>query len=261
MRTFALVLLLAPAVLIAQAPSSLAVQVAEAAPAIAKVEPEKSAGEPLFDVARAPGYSVERMAEAALAFAKSEAAKLGGEYTFKLAQPPRVPRTLPGVLSFEASHLSKQEPLGHFFVVLAVKVNGEQVGMTRVDLEGNWVGTVLRAKGDLARQTELTEEKVDPSPFEGVPPPGFLTAIPEGQRLMRFVMSGKILTRGDLEATPLVQSGDKVRLTATRDSLTISFATTALNRAGLGDRVRLEAPGGRKPLMAIVTGPGEARLQ
>jgi flagella basal body P-ring formation protein FlgA len=94
-----------------------------------------------------------------------------------------------------------------------------------------------------------------------VPPPGFLTAIPEGQRLMRSVASGKILTRGDLEAIPLVQTGDKVRLTMTRDALTISLDTTALNRAGLGDRVRLETPGGRKPLTAIVTGPGEACLR
>jgi flagella basal body P-ring formation protein FlgA len=146
-------------------------------------------------------------------------------------------------------------------VVLTVKVNGERMGMTRVDLDGNWVGTVLRAKGDLTRQTELSDEKVEPSPFEGVPPPGFLTAIPEGQRLSRFVQAGRILTRGDLEAIPLVQSGDKVHLTATRDSLTISLETTALGRAGLGDRVRLEAPNGRKPLLAIMTGPGEARLQ
>jgi flagella basal body P-ring formation protein FlgA len=94
-----------------------------------------------------------------------------------------------------------------------------------------------------------------------VPPEGTLTAIPEGQRLMRAVVSGKILTRADLEAIPVVQSGDSVRLTATHDSLTISVETTARSRAGLGDRVRLEAPGARRQVTAIVTGPGEARLQ
>jgi flagella basal body P-ring formation protein FlgA len=259
MRTLAL-LLLVPAMLVAQAPTSQADRVPDA-PAIVRPEAEKLGGERLIEAAQAPGFSAERMADVALAFANSEASKLGGEYTFKLAQPPRVPRTLPGVLSFEASHLSKREPLGHFFVVLIIKVNGESVGMTRVDVEGNWVGTVFRAKAGLVRQTELTADKVDPTPFTGVPPPGFLTAIPEGQRLMRSVASGKILTRGDLEAIPLVQSGDKVRLTMTREALTISLDTTALNRAGLGDRVRLEIQGGRKPLMAIVTGPGEARLQ
>jgi flagella basal body P-ring formation protein FlgA len=130
-----------------------------------------------------------------------------------------------------------------------------------VDLEGSWVGTVLRAKGDLARKTELTADQVEASPFEGVPPEGSLKEIPEGQRLMRSVVSGKILTRADLEAIPLIQSGDSVRLTATHDALTVSVETTARSRAGLGDRVRLEAPGARRQVTAIVTGPGEARLQ
>ena len=260
MRTLAL-LLLVSAALVAQVPTSQAERLPGAPPARLEPEVEKLGGGRLIEAAQAPGFAAERMADVALAFANLEASKLGGEYTFKLAQPPRVPRTLSGVVTFEASHLSKREPLGRFFVVLTIKVNGESVGMTRVDVDGNWVGTVFRAKGGLIRQTELTADVVDPSPFTGVPPPGFLTAIPEGQRLMRSVASGKILTRGDLEAIPLVQSGDKVRLTMTREALTISLETTALNRAGLGDRVRLETPGGRKPLMAIVTGPGEARLQ
>ena len=215
---------------------------------------------PLALVAQAPLSPAERLADAALAFAKVEAAKLGGEHSFKVAQPPRVPVTRPGNLSFEASHLSKREPVGHFFVVVAIKVDGDRVGMTRVDLDGSWVGSVLRAKGDLTRQTVLTAEQVEPSAFEGVPPEGALTAVPEGQRLMRAVPSGKILTRGDLEAIPLVQSGDKVRLTATHETLTISLDTTARSRAGLGDRVRLEAPGARRQVTAVVTGPGEARL-
>lgn len=202
----------------------------------------------------------ERLADAALAFASQEAQKLGGEHRFKVAQPPRVPVTRPGTLSFEASHLSKREPLGRFFVVVALKVDGEKVGMARVDLEGSWVGTVLRAKGDLPRKTEISADQVEPTPFEGIPPEGALREIPEGQRLMRSVTSGRILTRADLEMIPLVQSGDKVRLTATHESLTISLDTTARSRGGLGDRVRLEAPGARRQVVALVTGPGEARL-
>jgi len=216
---------------------------------------------PLALLAQTPPPPAERLADVALAFAKVEAAKLGGEHSFKVVQPPRVPATRPGNLSFEASHLSKREPVGHFFVVVAIKVDGDRVGMTRVDLDGSWVGSVLRAKGDLVRQTELTADRVEPSAFEGVPPEGALTELPEGQRLMRAVPSGKILTRGDLEAIPLVQSGDKVRLTATHQTLTISLDTTARSRAGLGDRVRLEAPGARRQVTAVVTGPGEARLQ
>lgn len=212
-------------------------------------------------LAQAPAASpVERLADAALAFAQAEAAKLGGEHRFKVAQPPRVLISRPGALTFEPSHLSKREPLGRFFVVVALKVDGEKVGMARVDLEGTWVGTVLRAKGDLARKTEVSGDQVEASPFEGVPPEGALTEIPEGQRLMRSLAAGRILTRADLETIPLIQSGDKVRLTATHETLSISLDTTARSRGGLGDRVRLEAPGARRTVTAIVTGPGEARL-
>ena len=121
-------------------------------------------------VAQAPVSPAERLADVALAFADAEAKKLGGEHSFKVAQPPRVPVTRPGSITFEPSHLSKREPLGRFFVVLAFKVDGEKMGMVRVDLEGKWVGTVLRAKGELVRKTELSADQVEPSPFEGVPP-------------------------------------------------------------------------------------------
>lgn len=211
-------------------------------------------------IAQAPASPAERLVDTALAFAGLEATKLGGKHSFKLAQPPRVPQTRPGTLSFEPSHLSKREPVGRFFVVLACKLDGEKVGMVRVDLEGSWVGTVMRAKGDLVRKSELSADQVESSPFEGVPPEGALTEIPEGQRLMRSVAAGKILTRADLEAIPLVESGDKVRLSATHEALTVSVDTTARSRAGKGDRVRLEAPGARRQVTAIVTGPGEARL-
>ncbi len=211
-------------------------------------------------LAQAPTSPQEQMVDTAMAFAKAQAAAFGGEHQFKVAQPPRVPMTRPGTLTFEASHLSKHEPMGRFFVVLTVKVDGDRVGMARVDMDGSWVGTVLRAKADLPRKTELSAEQVDPSPFEGVPPEGALTELPAGQRLMRSVPSGRILTRGDLEVIPLVQSGDKVTLTSTHDALTVRVDTIARSRAGLGERVRLEPPGARRQVTAIVTGPGEARL-
>lgn len=212
-------------------------------------------------LAEAPAASpAERLADAALAFAQAEAARLGGEHRFKLAQPPRVPVTRPGKLVFEASHLSKREPIGRFFVVVALKVDGEKAGLVRVDLEGTWVGTVLRAKGNLMRRTELSPDQVEPSPFDGVPPEGALAEVPEDHRLRRSVADGRILTRSDLEPIPLVQSGDKVRLTASFESLTVAMDTLARGRGGLGDRVRLEAPGSRRQVVAVITGPGEARL-
>lgn len=215
---------------------------------------------PLALVANAPSSPVERLTDAALAFAQAEAQKLGGEYHFKVAQPPRVPPLPhPGAVTFEASHLSKREPLGHFFVVVVMKVDGDKVGMARVDLDGTWAGTLLRAKEGLTRSTVLSQDQVEASPFEGLPPEGALTELPKNMRLMRSVAAGKVLTRGDLEPIPLVQSGDRVRLTSTYGPLSISVDTTARSRGGLGDRVHLEAPGSRRPVTGIITGPGEAK--
>jgi len=205
--------------------------------------------------------SVEKLVDVALAFAKKSAADSGGSYRFQLVQPPRLPLLPAGKLTFEASHLSKRDPVGRFFVVVAVKVDEQRAAMVRVDLDGSWVGQVLRAKQDLARKTELGMDQLEATPFDGVPPEGALSELPPGQRLRGPLAEGRILTRSDLEPIPLVQSGDKVRLTATSDVLTISMDTLARSRGGLGDHVRLEAPGSRRVVVAVVTGPGEARLE
>ena len=76
------------------------------------------------------------MADVALAYANSEAAKLGGQTHDQIGSaaegapdPARHPQ-------LRALQLSKREPVGRFFVVMALKVDGERVGMARVDLEG-----------------------------------------------------------------------------------------------------------------------------
>lgn len=204
---------------------------------------------------------VEKLVDTALAFAKKTAAEVGGSYRFQLTQPPRLPLLPEGKVTFEASHLSKRDPVGRFFVVVAVKVDEQRAAMVRVDLDGSWVGQVLRAKQNLARKTELTLDQLEATPFDGVPPEGALSELPPGQRLRGPLSEGRILTRSDLEPIPLVQSGDKVRLTATCDVLTVSMDTVARSRGGLGDHVRLEAPGSRRTVVAVVTGPGEARLE
>ena len=208
-----------------------------------------------------PEAPVERLMDTALTFAQKEAEVTGGTYRFKVAQPPHMPLLPPGQLSFEASRLSKQDPVGRFFVVVEAKLDGQRAAMVRVDLEGTWVGHVLRARQDMPRKTKLTADLVESSPFEGVPPEGALTALPPGQQLRGPVPEGRILTRADLEPIPLVRSGDRVRLTATAAALSISVDAMARSRGGLGDRVRLEAPGSHRIVMAVVTGPGEARLE
>jgi flagella basal body P-ring formation protein FlgA len=201
-----------------------------------------------------------RLAEAALAFAEAEAAKLPGSYKILLVQPPVAPRILHGDPRIEVSHLSKKEPTGRFFVALKVTVEGRLAGYVRVDLDGTWTGNLLKAKEDLVRKAIPEPSQLDSTPFEGLPPPGALTAFPEGYRLRQAVQAGRFITRGGLELVPMVRAGERVRLTATFQGLSIAMEGVARNSAARGERVRVELSGTRKLVQGTASGEGEVRL-
>jgi flagella basal body P-ring formation protein FlgA len=196
---------------------------------------------------------------AALAFAEGQAAGRAGKYTFKVVQLPIVPALRPGAAAVEASHLSKLEPQGRFFVALRVNVDGRPAGTMRVDLEGQWMGEVLKARTSLARRQALTEDLVERVPMEGQPPAGALSDIPQGMRLRIPVTVGRILTRADLEPIPLINPGDKVRVVAVAGDLTVQAEGTARSGGVIGDAIRLEMPS-RRMISAHITAPGEARI-
>ena len=79
-------------------------------------------------------------------------------------------------------------------------------------------------------------------------------------RLRQPVPAGRILTHADLEPIPLVSAGERIRLTASWDDLSISTEAIARSSGAAGERVRLELPGSRKALVGVVAGPGEARI-
>lgn len=213
--------------------------------------------------AEAPLPLPERIVQEAIAFAEVQAASLGGQPVLNLVQPPHVPplRLKGGDLRIEAMALSKREPMGRFFVTIRLSEDGRPVGFTRVDLEGRWSGHVLKARESLARKTVPGEIQLESVPFEGVPPTGALTSFPGGYRLRQPVPAGRILTHADLEAIPLVAAGERIRLVAAWEELSISTEAIARSSGAAGDRVRLELPGSRKALVAVVSGPGEARLE
>ncbi len=209
--------------------------------------------------AAAAGFSV-RLAEAAVVFAENEAARLPGSYSFRLVQPPALPPLPRGELRIESLRLSKGEPTGRFFVTAKLLAEGRPAGFARVDLEGTWSGQLVRARESLPRKAVPEAAQLESAPFQGTPPAGALTAFPEGMRLRMPVSAGKVLTRSDLESIPLVQAGERVRLTAAAPGLTILVEGTARSTGGQGERVRVEVGGGRRLVQAIVSGPGETRL-
>ncbi|HJW32925.1 MAG TPA: flagellar basal body P-ring formation chaperone FlgA [Holophagaceae bacterium] len=202
-----------------------------------------------------------QLAEAAIARAEAVAVNLPGEWKFKLVQAPVLPPLLgPGPITVLGTHLSKRDPVGRFFVVLDMQMDGRRAGQVRVDLEGRWVGQLWRSREALARRTSIEESMLEAVPFEGVPPDGALLEMPKGMRTKGPLSAGHTLTQLDVEVIPLVQAGERVKLTAEVEGLTVTTEALARSSGALGERIRLEAPGTRKPIKAVVTGPAEAKL-
>lgn len=195
----------------------------------------------------------------AVAYAQSQAQNAGGQYVVRATRSPVLPRITGAEVRFEPSHLSKREPTGPFFAVFRVMVDGRLAGNARVELEGRWTGTLLRTKDSLPKKAVPTEEQLEEFPFEGNPPPGALTTFPAGYRLRASMPAAHILTHADLEPIPLVNTGERVRISVHSGALIISADAIARSYGALGDKVRVELPT-RKWVQGIVTGSGEAMV-
>ncbi len=205
---------------------------------------------------------LEQVQMDALSYAESQAAALSGNYTFRVLKPPVLPRILEaGKLTFEPSHLSRRELGGVFFATFKMKLDGRPVGLIRVDMEGKWTGQLLRAKTALPRKTTPELEQFEQVPFEGTPPAGALSELPAGYRLRTPVAPGHLLVMQDLESIPVVAAGEQVRLEMVCGSLVIAVDALARSSGAMGEKVRLEMPTSHKNVQAVVTGPGEARVQ
>jgi flagella basal body P-ring formation protein FlgA len=205
--------------------------------------------------------SAELMGAKALAYAENAARSFPGQYDIQLSRPPSLPPMLtPGKVAFEAERMSKHEPIGRFFVVFRVTVDGVQAATARIELESTWAGTLYRAKNALSRKAIIAEDDLEPFEFEGIPIAGALKEVPEGMRLRQPMRVGKVLTQMDIEPIPLVNAMDKVRATLKNGPLQISCEATARSNGAMGDKVRLEMDGSKKIVYGIVTGPGEAAV-
>ncbi|MGA2080536.1 MAG: flagellar basal body P-ring formation chaperone FlgA [Holophaga sp.] len=204
---------------------------------------------------------VEQLQSDAVKYAEAQAAALKGTYTFRVVKPPVLPRVQGGRLSFEPSHLSRRELGGMFFVVFRMFVDGRPLGQVRVDLEGRWTGQLLRTQTALPRKAVPVAGQVETVAFEGTPPAGALSEFPGGYRLRAPVPPGHILVMQDLEAIPVVVAGEQVRLEVVSGPLVIAVEALARSNGAVGDKIRLEMPSSHKNLQAVVSGPGEARVQ
>ena len=213
----------------------------------------------LAAVAQGPDLA-GRLQQEALAYAEAQAAGLSGTVAIRVLRPPTLPRLAAGEVRFEPSHISKQDFAGPFFVTFRIFLDQRPAGSVRVDLEGRWVGKLLRTRTSLARKAVPTDDQLEEVPFEGIPPPGALTELPAGYQVKIPLPAGRILCRADLQPVPLINIGDPVRLEMVCGALVVASETVARTAGTLGEKIRLELPNSRRCLQAEITGPGEARI-
>jgi len=205
---------------------------------------------------------VEQLQADAVSYVEAQAASLSGKYVFRVVKPPVLQRVPPGAkLTFAPLRLSRKDLGGMFFVTFKQSLDGRPLGLVRVDMEGTWTGSLLRVRAPLARKTVPEASQFETVDFQGSPPAGALTELPSGYRLRAGVSTGHILAMQDLETIPVVSPGEQVRLEMVSGPLIIAVEALARSGGAVGDRVRLEMPTSHRSVQAVVTGPGEARVQ
>lgn len=209
--------------------------------------------------AGSPDLVLEGLKDQALRHAQAQADASGGNYVFQVVRTPTLPTLRKGHVTFQPSNISKSDLMGRFFVGFRIFVDGTPAGICRVDLEGKWSGRLLRTLVSLPRKAVPEATQVEEVSFEGNPPPGALSALPEGFRLRVPVSAGRTLTRSDFEPIPLVSAGERVRVELNWGPVSITSDAIARSSGPRGERVRLELPRSKKMIQATVTGPGEAR--
>lgn len=81
-----------------------------------------------------------------------------------------------------------------------------------------------------------------------------------GQRAVRFVDKGEMLTSKDFEPVPLVNRNDIVTVTARIGTVAITGTARSLGSAGYGETVELRNEMSKQTFTGIVTGPQTAEL-
>ncbi|WP_031551189.1 flagellar basal body P-ring formation chaperone FlgA [Parvularcula oceani] len=110
---------------------------------------------------------------------------------------------------------------------------------------------VLAAR-PLPRGTVITADIVD---SQGADLSGYL-----GKQLRRPVFAGKPILASDLAAPDAVARQSNVTVAFRKRGLTLSLPGRAMRAGAVGDVVTVLIDGRRRPVRAVVTGPGEVEI-
>ncbi|MFH0730484.1 MAG: flagellar basal body P-ring formation chaperone FlgA [Pseudomonadota bacterium] len=162
-----------------------------------------------------------------------------------------------GKLSFSVSKNLKKELAGNVNLRVQVRVNGKDCG--RLTLSG-WVdrfSPVVCAIRDVKHHTVLTAEDLTVKTVNVSTLSGELVtdlAVAVGKQTRTTLRAGACLRSGMLTAQPLVQRGDRVKIMAGSEKLSVSTMGIAKGSGGKGDQIQVENIVSNKTVVGRVTG-------
>ena len=114
-------------------------------------------------------------------------------------------------------------------------------------------------RGELLSDADMTLQSMDLSRLRQAVLRDPDTA--RGMEARRRIAAGTPLTHGVLAAPLLIERGDTIILSAQRGTVRIQNQATALQSGELGERINVRNERSNRTMQAIVTGPGEARIE
>ena len=166
-----------------------------------------------------------------------------------------------GSVALRAEMATKEKVKKRMCVWIDVIVDQQQYSTLPV-----WFGVTAKAQvyefknglsaGARLMSGMLYKTKRDLASVSGIPVTD-LTLL-EGQRLIRRISKGSVLTEEAIEPIPAVEKGQKVSVKASVGKVTLSVTARALEDGNQGESIRVERLDGTDRYMARVTGMGVA---
>ena len=133
-----------------------------------------------------------------------------------------------------------------------------RVSGTAVDLVEVAVLTRGLERGETVRAADLSLER---RPRDTVAAEAILDGSPLPGRVARHSLgAGSIVRAGDLARPDVVSRGETVTVSYEAPGITLSLRGKASDKGAIGDTIGVVGPGSKKPLQAIVTGPGRVSV-
>jgi flagella basal body P-ring formation protein FlgA len=152
---------------------------------------------------------------------------------------------------------------GTAFVPVTILVDGKPAKTVEIAFKVKRLGAVLVATRQLEPHTTIKAEDVSLTTQEAVPGGVALSdpALAIGMRTTRLILAGSVLTKGMVEATPIIAIGTQVEVQVVIGGITVAASGVARSPGAAGDRIRVFVGKTNKEISATVIDAKTVRME